>query len=225
MKYKDPQSNQFKELYIRGIDDLPIGSEIEIPDDAQTPSGWQEVNLKLDPDYEIGDTDVKLEELSRFRTQSTDADLNTITKDGQYLLSGNNANAPITSASFLEVIAKNDNTLMQRVTVSVGTAAAYKVYERIHSVSYGWTDWIPTCGTPTILAAVNFNDIIIPGTYFEGSTPTGSNKPTGALTGWLEVFNYNGIMITQRYTNYTGDKFFIRGYYNNWSNWKTYTGS
>ena len=44
MKYKDPTTGNFKELFVKATDELPIGSEITVADDMQVPLGWEEID-------------------------------------------------------------------------------------------------------------------------------------------------------------------------------------
>lgn len=44
MKYKDSTTGNFKELFVKATDELPIGSEITVADDMQVPLGWEEID-------------------------------------------------------------------------------------------------------------------------------------------------------------------------------------
>ena len=67
----------------------------------------------------------------------------------------------------------------------------------------------------------DFNNITKSGIYqFNGSIPTGSNKPNNCLTGFLEVFDLENGILTQQYTNYDGSYVHRRGKVgDNWTNW------
>lgn len=94
-------------------------------------------------------------------------------------------------------------------------------YERV-CANGAWTDWVKVMTNTNIAMAANvdFDTLTIQGTYFEGSTPTGNNKPPVNAAGLLEVFVQTSFII-QRYTPFTADKTFIRGKYstNAWTNW------
>lgn len=43
MKYKDPITDELKDVYIKVADTYPVGGVTEIPDDMAVPDGWEEV--------------------------------------------------------------------------------------------------------------------------------------------------------------------------------------
>lgn len=44
MKAKNPTTGNLEEIYIKGIDNLPVGTEIDIDDNTPVPDGWVEVD-------------------------------------------------------------------------------------------------------------------------------------------------------------------------------------
>ena len=48
MKYRDPETGEFKELYVKAIDTLPVGTEVDYEGD-EAPAGWEELKNIPDP--------------------------------------------------------------------------------------------------------------------------------------------------------------------------------
>lgn len=74
-------------------------------------------------------------------------------------------------------------------------------------------------------ATIDFNDYTEKGLFYLSNAPSGNNRPPNAVAGLLEVSAYGaGGLITQRYTNWRGDRTFIRGRGsgNVWADWKEY---
>lgn len=42
MKYRDPETGEFKELYVKAVDTLPVGTEVDY-EGEDVPAGWEEV--------------------------------------------------------------------------------------------------------------------------------------------------------------------------------------
>lgn len=53
-RVKDPSTGQFKEMYVKALDSLPVGAEIDFDgDSADIPDGWEEVSGKSLVSYEL----------------------------------------------------------------------------------------------------------------------------------------------------------------------------
>lgn len=48
MKYRDPQSGEFKDITVKVSDTLPIGAEVDY-DGTTVPNGWEEIEPQVDP--------------------------------------------------------------------------------------------------------------------------------------------------------------------------------
>lgn len=42
MKARDPDTGNFKKIYVKALDSLPVGAEIDVADDSDIPVGWEE---------------------------------------------------------------------------------------------------------------------------------------------------------------------------------------
>lgn len=42
MKARDPDTGNFKKIYVKALDSLPVGAEIDIDDNSDIPVGWEE---------------------------------------------------------------------------------------------------------------------------------------------------------------------------------------
>ena len=42
MKYRDPETGEFKELYVKAADTLPVGTEVDY-EGEEVPAGWEEI--------------------------------------------------------------------------------------------------------------------------------------------------------------------------------------
>lgn len=148
-------------------------------------------------------------------------DLNTITETGFYYCLGSCTNLPVDNLSvYLTVIPREGGNYIYQQAIVVDPTRMY-IYERqLYGGGSNWTDWLPIIVQYNIPVNTDFNNISKTGIYyFEGKAPTGNNRPSNVI-GFLEVFTL-GVLTTQRYTEYTGDKIYQRGCLNgNWSNWK-----
>ena len=148
------------------------------------------------------------------------ADLNTFKETGFYWCNATCSNLPVSGFTvYLTVLSINTYVLQHATRVEGNKMISY---ERQY-YSGSWTNWIPIMAQYSVAINTDFNSLRENGIYwFNGSVPTGNNRPS-AVTGFLEVFTL-GLLTTQRYTNYSGEKIYQRGYYNgNWSNWKEIT--
>ena len=100
------------------------------------------------------------------------------------------------------------------------------VFTKAKYGSNAWQDWIPIGNRRQPAVTTDFNTLLAPGVYCYRAIPTGNNRPCD-VTGVLEVFGVPASTIrTQRYTEYTGAKVYIRGCYDgSWSAWHTYSPS
>lgn len=48
MKYRDPQTGEFKDITVKVSDTLPIGAEVDY-DGTTVPSGWEQIEPQVDP--------------------------------------------------------------------------------------------------------------------------------------------------------------------------------
>lgn len=155
--------------------------------------------------------DKNLEQLS--------VDLNSLTETGFYYCSGNCTNLPLSGYSvYLTVISLGNYLSQQAIRVEGYRMISYE--RQLYGGGSNWTTWIPVMAQYNTAINTDFNTLKENGIYwFSGSVPTGNNRPSN-VTGFLEVFTF-GVLTTQRYTEYTGNRIYQRGYFNgNWSNWK-----
>ena len=53
MKYRDPETGEFKELYVKAADTLPVGTEVDYDGD-EVPAGWEEVEDHIGEFIQVG---------------------------------------------------------------------------------------------------------------------------------------------------------------------------
>jgi len=46
MKYRDPETGEFKEIYVKAADTLPVGSVVDY-DGEEIPAGWEQIEEEL----------------------------------------------------------------------------------------------------------------------------------------------------------------------------------
>lgn len=149
-------------------------------------------------------------------------DLNDISGTEMGFFSVDCLNKPFEGVGgILITISQSQNYIIQKaINMSNGDN-----YQRIKTGGSEWSEWYET-GIKLANRSTNadFNTFTKTGIYVDSSAPTGANKPTDS-TGILEVKSW-GNFVTQKYTNYDGTYFYLRGAYNgSWSAWKTYKGS
>lgn len=148
-------------------------------------------------------------------------DLNTITETGFYYCLGSCTNLPVDNLSvYLTVIPREGGNYIYQQAIVVDTTRMYTYERQLYGGGSNWTGWLPIMVQYNIPINTDFDSILKTGIYwFNGSVPTGNNRPSN-ITGFLEVFTF-GALTTQRYTEYTGNRIYQRGYFNgNWSDWK-----
>lgn len=149
----------------------------------------------------------------------SNADLNTFKETGFYWCNATCSNLPVSGFTvYLTVLSINTYVLQHATRVESNKMISYE--RQLYNGDSNWTTWIPIIAQYSTAINTDFNDLRENGIYwFNGSVPTGKNRPSD-VTGFLEVFTL-GVLSTQRYTDYSGDKIYQRGYYNgNWGSWK-----
>lgn len=146
-------------------------------------------------------------------------DLNDIKETSYVYALGSASNIPVANFGYyVTTIVLNENYIIQKADRI--TTSGIISHER-QRTNTGWTIWKACRGNITPLTNDNFNNLTNNGVYYFSASPSGENKPC-TTSGMLEVFTSdNGNLITQRYTEYTGAKMYIRGcYLNSWSSWR-----
>lgn len=133
-------------------------------------------------------------------------------------------NTPVEDGTYIQNGRKHTVLGMEYNNQTVGYQMSYGTQQAIYRIKNQgvWKEWQTMTINYYLPVNQDFDTITKSGTYwfYNGSSPTGNNKPTGD-TGFLEVIaNDSGTLITQRYTSFHGRGLYQRGYYNNnWSDW------
>lgn len=155
-------------------------------------------------------------EISWESISHANTDYNTMKKSGAYYMTTGCSNAP-DGSSYCRLFVMGSsysNDIVQIVTA----VTSGKTWVR-GCANNVWHDWRIISQLIPRATEANFNSLTENGIYYSSSAPTGSNYPI-AITGVLEVFNMNGIVM-QRYTSYNGQFVYQRGYYSSsgWTGW------
>ena len=85
MKYRDPETGEFKELYVKAADTLPVGTVVDFDGD-EVPAGWEAVGSD---DYSTEETFTGKYWIDGKKIYSKIIDFNTPTVNGTQTVVGN----------------------------------------------------------------------------------------------------------------------------------------
>ena len=124
MKYKDPVTGEWKEIYSKTADTLPVGTVVEF-EGEEVPAGWEET-----------------EEVENVITPNTD--LNNYRETGIYFFSSSSVtpiNIPSGSNGWLVVLKGNTNDAVKQIWFRFGSESNhFQTFVRTCLLGT-WTEW------------------------------------------------------------------------------------
>lgn len=142
----------------------------------------------------------KINEINQFVVQeitTTGTDLNDYKTTGIYMFNGGYCptNIPAGVNGWLIVMPSSSAVKQLWFRYGTGNRNSYETYERIYTVSQGWSEWT-IYGTSKnsqifkgyLTDGTDVNNILDNGIYNIGTGETITNLPNGAVNGWLIVY-------------------------------------